>query len=245
MSEKLGGRLENKVALITGGAQGIGHATADRFLEAGAQVLVGDVQEPESFENGEPEYVELDVSDEAAWEAAVDHIREKFGQLDVLFNNAGIISYDPIDDISVETWERDLSVNLTGVMLGMKHVLPLMQEQESGSVINSSSIWGNVGVPGAASYHATKGAVRNMTKNAAVTYADDSVRINSLHPGIINTPLVEQQDKETNEFAVSMTPMGRMAEPREVANGVLFLASDEASFMTGSELVIDGGYLAQ
>jgi NAD(P)-dependent dehydrogenase (short-subunit alcohol dehydrogenase family) len=138
-----------------------------------------------------------------------------------------------------------VAVNQTGVFLGMKTVAPVMRENGGGSIVNSSSIWGNVAVPGAHTYHATKGAVRNMTKNAAMTYATEGIRANSLHPGIINTPLVQAQAEDVNEFVVGMTPMGRMADPREIAYGVLFLASDESSFMTGAELVIDGGYTAQ
>lgn len=245
MAEQHSGRLEGKVALITGGANGIGRATTERFLEEDAVVVVGDIEEPDSYDAGEADYLELDVSSPDDWEDAVEHIDEEYGQLDVLFNNAGIISYDSITEIDVETWERDLGVNQTGVMLGMKHSIPLMRESGGGSIINSSSIWGNVGAEGAAAYQATKGAVRNMSKNAALTYVDDGIRVNSLHPGPINTPLMQAQDDAINEEVIATTPMDRMADPREVANGVLFVASDEASFMTGSELVIDGGYLAQ
>lgn len=245
MSEHKQGRLEGSVSLITGGANGIGRATAERFLEEGAVVVVGDIEEPDSYEEGDVDYVELDVSSQDDWEAAIARIDDEYGELDVLFNNAGIISYDSITEIDLETWERDVGVNQTGVMLGMKHSVPLMRESGGGSIINSSSIWGNVGAEGTAAYQATKGAVRNMSKNAALTYVDDDIRVNSLHPGPIDTPLMQAQDDAINEEVIEATPMGRMAEPREVANAVLFAASDESSFMTGSELVIDGGYLAQ
>ncbi|WP_160135338.1 SDR family NAD(P)-dependent oxidoreductase [Halococcus salsus] len=239
------GRLQDKVALITGGANGIGRATTERFLEEGARVVVGDIEEPEPYDAGDADFVELNVADEDDWENVADHIQSEYGQLDVLFNNAGIIAYDTITEIDLETWENEISVDQTGVMLGMKHSIPVMRETGGGSIINSSSIWGNVGAEGTAAYQAAKGAVRNMSKNAAITYADDDIRVNSLHPGAIDTPLMERQDDELNEAVIAATPMGRQADPREIANGVLFVASDEASFMTGSELVIDGGYLAQ
>ena len=239
------GRLQDKVALITGGANGIGRATTERFLEEGARVVVGDIEEPEPYDAGDADFVELNVADEDDWENVADHIRSEYEQLDVLFNNAGIIAYDTITEIELETWENEISVDQTGVMLGMKHSIPVMRETGGGSIINSSSIWGNVGAEGTAAYQAAKGAVRNMSKNAAITYADDDIRVNSLHPGAIDTPLMERQDDELNEAVIDATPMGRQADPREIANGVLFVASDEASFMTGSELVIDGGYLAQ
>lgn len=245
MSKQQQGRLEEKVALITGGANGIGRATTERFLEEDAVVVVGDIEDPDSYDAGEADFVDLDVSSQEDWEEAIAHIDAEYGQLDVLFNNAGIISYDSITEIDRETWERDIGINQTGVMLGMKYSIPLMRESGGGSIINSSSIWGTVGAEGSAAYQATKGAVRNMSKNAALTYVDDDIRVNSLHPGPIDTPLMQAQEDAINEEVIAATPMDRMAEPREVAHAVLFAASDEASFMTGAELVIDGGYLAQ
>jgi NAD(P)-dependent dehydrogenase (short-subunit alcohol dehydrogenase family) len=239
------GRVDSKVALVTGGASGIGHATAQRLFDEGATVIVGDIEEPELFDDASVDFVDLDVSSERQWEEAIEYLESSYGELDVLFNNAGVISYESIDQTDLDSWERDVAVNQTGVFLGMKHAIPLMRDTGTGSVINTSSIWGIVGAEGSAAYQATKGAVRNMTKNAAVTYAEDGIRVNSVHPGIIDTPLVRAQDEELNEAVVDATPMDRMAEPEEVANGVLYLASDEASFVTGTELVIDGGYLAQ
>lgn len=239
------GRLDKKVALITGGANGIGRATAERFLEENATVVVGDIEEPDSYDAGSVDFVELDVTSEDDWEEAIAYIESEHEQLDVLFNNAGIITYDSITDLDLETWESEIAVDQTGVMLGMKHSIPLMRESGGGSIINSSSIWGNVGAEGSAAYQAVKGAVRNISKNAAIDYADDGIRVNSLHPGPIDTPLMERQDDDVNEEVIEATPMGRMADPREIANAVLFAASDEASYMTGAELVIDGGYLAQ
>lgn len=241
-----GDRVTGKVAIVTGGSQGIGRATAELLAEEGATVVVGDVKEPEKpFASDRVEFAELDVTDADSWRRVVEDVAGRHGRIDVLFNNAGIIAYEPIEELDLEAWNRVVAVNQTGVFLGMKHVAPMMRENGGGSIVNSSSIWGNVAVAGAHTYHATKGAVRNMTKNAALTYATEGIRANSLHPGIINTPLVQAQDEDVNEFVVSMTPMGRMADPREIAYGVLFLASDESSFMTGAELVIDGGYTAQ
>ena len=241
-----GGRVEGKVAIVSGGVQGIGRATAELLAEEGATVIVGDIKEPDPpFESDSIEYVEHDVADPDSWGKVVDDAVGKHGKVDVLFNNAGIIAYEPIEELELEAWNKVLEVNQTGVFLGMKTVAPVMRENGGDSIINSSSIWGNVAVAGAHTYHATKGAVRNMTKNAAITYATEGIRANSLHPGIINTPLVQAQDDDVNEFVVSMTPVGRMADPLEIAYGVLFLASDESSFMTGAELVIDGGYTAQ
>lgn len=161
-------------------------------------------------------------------------------------NNAGIVfNYGQILDTSLADWNKVIGVNLTGSFLGMQAVLPAMRKARSGSIVNFSSIWGNVGVPGAAAYNAAKGGVRNMTKNAAVSYAPDNVRVNSVHPGLIRTPLVTAQSEEMNNGIISNTPMGRMGTPEEVAQCCLFLASDDSSFVTGSELVVDGGYLAQ
>jgi NAD(P)-dependent dehydrogenase (short-subunit alcohol dehydrogenase family) len=167
------------------------------------------------------------------------------GPIDILVNNAGIIAYDPLTELSLKDWERVVGVNQTGVFLGMREVIPHMVKQGIGSVVNVASIWGSAAVVGAHAYHATKGAVLNMSKNAAITYATTGVRINSLSPGFIETPLTDSQAPEVNAWVVSMTPMGRAGKPVEIAQGAVFLGSDESSFMTGSELLIDGGYLAQ
>lgn len=234
------GTLDGKIALVTGAAQGIGLAIADVFQEAGATVIRGDIR------SGSKEHdVKLDVTDESDWQRVVSGILDQHGRIDVLVNNAGIVGYEPIHETSQETWHRVVAVNLTGTFLGLKAVLPSMRLVKRGSIVNICSIWGNVGVGGAASYNAAKGGVRNLTKNAAVTYAAENVRINSVHPGLIRTPLVEAQPDELNNDIIAKTPMGRMGSPREVAQACLFLASDDSSFVTGSELAVDGGYLAQ
>ena len=239
------GRVEGKVCIVTGGGRGIGLASAQLLAEEGATVVIADLEEPDEPISDPMSFVHLDVTDADGWQRLVDDVLEAHGRIDVLFNNAGIIAYEPIEELELAGWERVVGVNQTGVFLGMRAVAPIMRKQGGGSIINVSSIWGNVAVAGAHAYHATKGAVRNMSKNAALTYATEGLRVNSLHPGIINTPLVQAQDPTVNAAVVGATPMGRMAEPREIAYGVLFLASDESSFMTGAELVIDGGYTAQ
>lgn len=237
-------RLEGKVAIVTGAGRGIGRAIAERFAEEGAVVIATS----QSASHDVPQaarYYQHDVASESDWQRIVADVLYAFGRIDVLVNNAGIIAYEPLDGLTLTAWDRVVAVNQTGVFLGMREVIPSMLSQGGGSVINVSSIWGNAGVAGAHAYHATKGAVRNMTKNAAITYATQKVRVNSLHPGFIETPLTDAQDPAVNEFVIGMTPMRRAGKAHEIANGALFLASDESSFMTGSELVIDGGYLAQ
>ncbi len=238
-------RLKDKVALVTGASRGIGLGVVERFAEEGAVVIAGSTSNPPDTYPAGVEGVVQDVAKEADWSRVIDHILAKHGRIDVLVNNAGIIAYSPLHELTMDDWMRVVLVNQTGVFLGMRSVVPPMLKQKSGSIINVSSIWGNAAVPGAHAYHATKGAVRNMTKNAAITYVADGIRVNSLHPGFIDTPLTQSQDPAVNAFVVAATPMKRAGTAREIANGALFLASDESSFMTGSELVIDGGYLAQ
>jgi NAD(P)-dependent dehydrogenase (short-subunit alcohol dehydrogenase family) len=238
------GRLDGKVALVSGAAQGIGRAVAELFAEEGAIVHAGDIKPVAPARNIEP--LTLDVTRPEDWAKAVDTILARHGRLDILVNNAGIVrAYEQMLETDLEAWNAVVAVNLTGSFLGIKAVLPAMRKAGKGSIVNFSSIWGSVGVAGAAAYNAAKGGVRNMTKNAAVTYAGENIRVNSVHPGLIRTPLVVAQSDEMNAGIIAKTPMGRMGTPLEVARGCLFLASDEASFITGAELVIDGGYLAQ
>lgn len=241
------GRLEGKVVLVTGAAQGIGAAIGTLFATEGAVLYLTDVQ-PSPKDELQPgtEYRRLDVSKEEDWRAVVSEIVERHDRLDVLVNNAGIVEhYGQIDATSTEAWHRVISVNQTGTFFGMREVVPVMKRNGGGSIVNFSSIWGTTGAAGAAPYQAAKGAVRTMTKNAAISYAKDNIRVNSVHPGIIWTPLIQGQSKEMNDSIIAVTPMGRAGRPEEIAFGVLYLASDESSFVTGLELNIDGGYLAQ
>lgn len=238
-------RLAGKVALISGGARGMGRETAELFAREGATVVAGDIIEAAGGADSKVEFVHLDVADEASWNRAVAGAVDRHGHLDILVNNAGVINYDPILETTLETWNRLLSVDQTGVFLGMKCALPALIATGNSAIVNFSSIWGSAAVAGAHAYHAAKGAIGNMTRNVALTHAADGVRANSVHPGYILTPLTADQDEATNRTLIAATPMRRPGNPIEVANAVLFLASDEASYITGTELVIDGGYLAQ
>jgi 3alpha(or 20beta)-hydroxysteroid dehydrogenase len=238
-------RLQGKVALITGAASGIGRAVTDLFAREGAIVFASDIASPDVPYPAGVEALRLDVTGEDDWKTTVDTIVERRGRLDVLINNAGIIAYEPLHELGMKAWMRMIAVDQTGVFLGMREAVRVMRKQKSGSIVNISSIWGSAAVAGAHSYHAAKGAVRNMSKNAAMTYVADGIRVNSVHPGFIHTPLTSAQATDLNEAVIASTPMKRGGQPIEVAWGCLFLASDEASYVTGAELVIDGGYLAQ
>lgn len=238
-------RLRGKVALITGAAGGIGHAVAGLFASEGAIVIAADIKPPEKPYAGDVEMIMLDVTSEEQWASAVAAIVRKHGRLDVLINNAGIIAYEPLDKLEMKDWQKMIAVDQTGVFLGMREAVRVMRKQQAGAIVNISSIWGSAAVSGAHSYHAAKGAVRNMSKNAAMTYAGEGIRVNSVHPGFIHTPLTDAQNPDLNRIVIDTTPMKRGGQPIEIAYGCLFLASDEASYVTGAELNIDGGYLAQ
>lgn len=238
-------RLEGKVALITGAAGGIGYAVAGLFASEGAIVIAADIKPPAKPYAGDVETIMLDVTREEQWASAVAAIVRKHGRLDVLINNAGIIAYEPLDKLEMKDWQKMIAVDQTGVFLGMREAVRVMRKQQAGAIVNISSIWGSAAVSGAHSYHAAKGAVRNMSKNAAMTYAGEGIRVNSVHPGFIHTPLTDAQNPDLNRIVIDTTPMKRGGQPIEIAYGCLFLASDEASYVTGAELNIDGGYLAQ
>lgn len=246
----MAGTLEGAVALITGAAGALGAATAQRFVDQGAQVVLTDVREHDVARLAERVgglAVEHDVRFSDSWAAAVAAAKEAFGRLTVLVNNAGIGDAAGFEEQSLELWDRHLAINQTGVLLGMRHAAPAMREAGGGSIINISSVHGLVARPhggGAAmAYTATKGAVRLMTKSAAVDLARDGIRVNSVHPGYVDAAMAGKKSPDRAR-AIELTPMGRFARPEEVAAGIAFLASSDSSYMTGSELVIDGGYSA-
>ena len=246
-------RLEGKVAFISGGARGMGAAEARLFAREGARVAIGDVLddlgrqvEAEINETGgEAIYVHLDVTEEEEWQRAVSTTVERFGGLHVLVNNAGVVSWGTLEDTTVAEWDRVMDVNAKGVFLGTRAAVAEMRKGGGGSIINIS---GNIGQDIIQPvYNASKGAVRIFTKSTAVQYAKEGIRVNSVHPGSVDTPMTQgrRSDPEQTEERLSRIPLGRVAKPEEIAYGALFLASDESSFMTGSELIMDGGFTAQ
>ena len=249
-------RLEGKVAIVSGGARGMGAAEAKLFASEGAKVVIGDVLEDEGRKveaeinetGGEAVFIPLDVVSESDWQRAVSTTVERFGKLDILVNNAGIAVWGVLEDTTNEDWDRVMDVNAKGVFLGTKAAIPEMRKAGGGSIINISSVSGLIGQESVQPvYNASKGAVRIFTKAAAIQYAKEGIRVNSVHPGSVNTKMIADRinSPEGRERSRSITPLGRVAEPIEIAYGVLYLASDEASFVTGSELVIDGGFTAQ
>jgi NAD(P)-dependent dehydrogenase (short-subunit alcohol dehydrogenase family) len=246
-------RLQGKVALVTGGASGMGAAEAKLFAKEGAAVVVADVLDAEGKRvvdditgaKGRARYVHLDVTREAEWQSACAAAVEAFGRLDVLVNNAGISGGIETDIMSTTAWDRLMDVNAKGVFLGMKHAIPAMQKAGGGSIVNISSI---SGVTGQAmvhmGYNASKGAVRVMTKSAAIQHATENIRVNSVHPGVMPQMRTSNRSADAQARLLKGVPMKREGRVEEVAYAVLFLASDEASYITGAELAVDGGYLA-
>jgi NAD(P)-dependent dehydrogenase (short-subunit alcohol dehydrogenase family) len=249
-------RLAGKVALISGGARGMGAEEARLFTREGAKVVFGDVLEAEGktvedeirAAGGDARFIRLDVTSEDDWARAVETTERLYGRVDILVNNAGIGGGRRIEDTTLEEWERTMAVNSTGVFLGTRAVIAAMRRAGGGSIVNISSQLGLVGTDNSSpQYQASKGAVRLLTKTTAIQYARDGIRANSVHPGPIVTPMTERRraDPETYQLMVSRIPLGRYGRPEEVALAVLYLASDESAFVTGSELVIDGGWTAQ
>jgi 3alpha(or 20beta)-hydroxysteroid dehydrogenase len=244
------GRLDAKVALITGGARGQGAQEARLFAAEGAHVVITDVLDDEGKQTAsdigdQATYHHHDVTSEADWTGIVESVIAEHGQLDVLVNNAGILAIAPLVMTTEEEYRRVIDVNQVGVFLGMKAVVPHMVERQHGSIINISSVAGLMGSPGMIAYGASKWAVRGMTKSVALEVAPFGVRVNSIHPGIIETPMLEEFEKWGVMGAVmERVPVGRKAEASEVANLALYLASDESAYSTGSEFVVDGGMTA-
>ncbi|MDP7586687.1 MAG: glucose 1-dehydrogenase [Dehalococcoidia bacterium] len=248
-------RLEGKVALITGAARGQGAAEARMFAQEGAKVILADVTDQEGIAvaaeiaeaGGDAIYVHLDVTNEDEWDSAVQSAVSSFGKLDILVNNAGIWRRGHVMETSSEQWDDIIDVNAKGVFLGTKAAIPEMRKAGGGSIVNISSTAGLVGSKTSAAYSASKGAVRIFSKSTAVQYAAEGIRANSIHPGPIDTDMGDQvwPDATSREASISRTALARIGTANDIAYGALYLASDESSFVTGSELVIDGGVTAQ
>jgi 3(or 17)beta-hydroxysteroid dehydrogenase len=251
-------RVKGKVAIITGGAGGLGKAQALLLAQEGAKVVVTDLDEAHGKgvaeeikgHGGETIFIQHDVSSEIHWKRVISETLEKFGKLDILVNNAGVIIFKNIHDTSLDEWRWLMSINLDGVFLGTKYAMEAMKKSGGGSIINISSAAGIIGTLDTSAYHASKGGVRIFTKAAALECSkagyNYNIRVNSVHPGVMKTAMVEglMEDEEKKKAALSWHPIGRFGEPEDIAYGVLYLASDESSFMTGAELVIDGGWTA-
>ncbi|ANY68459.1 hypothetical protein BBD42_19755 [Paenibacillus sp. BIHB 4019] len=247
-------RLQNKVALVTGAAGGIGAAIAAVFAAEGAKVVLTDLSEAALKETaeairetgGDVYPLAQDVSSEQQWQHVIQQAVQRYGKLNILVNNAGIASPFNVEEETVERWDKVQSVNSRGVFLGLKYAVPEIRKAGGGSIINISSIFGIIGAGGEAAYHASKGAVRLLTKTTAIDLAKDFIRVNSIHPGMIETPMTEHKlaNPAGLEAAKQVTPWPRLGKPTDIAYGALYLASDESTFVTGSELVIDGGWVA-
>jgi NAD(P)-dependent dehydrogenase (short-subunit alcohol dehydrogenase family) len=248
--------LEDKVAIVTGAASGIGRAVAEQYAREGAKVAVSDVDRDGGEETvdriksagGEAVFIKADVSDPAACQALVNLTVDRYGSLDIACNNAGIPGEENLTaGYSVEGWQRLIAINLSGVFYCMKYEIPAMLESENGAIVNMASILGRVGFPTAPAYVAAKHGVIGLTKNAALEYAGQGIRVNSVGPAVIHTPMISdlEEDPEALEQLIAAHPIGRLGKPREVADLVAWLSSDKASFVTGSYYPIDGGYLAR
>ena len=248
-------RVAGKVALVSGAARGIGAATAKLLAQEGAAVVLGDVLETEGRQTaagivaagGRATFMPLDVTSAAHWQQVINAAVAAYGKLDVLVNNAGISGRAAVGETDVETWERVMEINGKGVFLGTKLAIPELRKAGGGSIINISSIYGIVGSETSAAYHASKGAVRIFTKAAAIQYAAEGIRVNSVHPGFVDSPMTAASHAlpEVHNLRIRRTPLGRMGTTEDIAAGILYLASDESAFVTGSELVIDGGMTAR
>lgn len=246
-------RVSGKVAIVTGGAMGMGKAHSELLAAEGATVFVTDIDEAGGSATvegirtagGKAKFIKHDSASEADWNAVVATVKNEVGRLDILVNNAGILILKPVHETEPAEWDKVFNVNVKGVYLGIRACVPLMRESRGGSIVNISSIYGIVGAPSAGAYIASKGAVRLMTKSCAVDLVQYGIRVNSIHPGVIDTPMTKDLlhgDAETRKAIMGATLFNRPCRPEEVSQAVLFLASDESSFVHGSEVVVDGGY---
>lgn len=245
-------RLKDKVAIITGAGNGQGLVEVKLFLGEGAKVVATDIN-LENLKTLEKEYsknliiLNHDISKEDDWDKVIKKTVERFGNIDILVNNAGIPSRSSVQDETLQGWERVMDINSTGTFLGINKCSKVMIKQKNGSIVNISSVYGIIGEKGYASYHASKGAIRSLTKASALDLAEFGIRVNSVHPGMIETEMTRDlfENEEKSEWMKEITPLPILGTPEDVAYGVLYLASDEAKFVTGSELVIDGGWIAK
>ncbi|HIV74721.1 MAG TPA: SDR family oxidoreductase [Candidatus Pseudogracilibacillus intestinigallinarum] len=243
------GKLDGKVAIITGGASGIGAGMVDVFRAEGATVIAADINEEALAKASEKENVhgmKLDVSSDEAWKTFAHDVKERFGSIDILVNNAGVSSEKPYTEINKEDWDFMMAINGFGPFAGMKHIAPIMAEQGKGSIVNISSYTAQIG-QGFNHYSASKGAVRAISKAAATQFGRQGVRVNALFPGIIETPMTQglSTSKDLLNQLIQATPLQRLGQPEDIAKAALFLASDDSSYITGAEIVIDGGFSAQ
>ncbi|AJH77464.1 MULTISPECIES: SDR family NAD(P)-dependent oxidoreductase [Heyndrickxia] len=246
-------KLKNKVAVITGGASGIGEATAWLFANEGAKIVIGDVAESKmeiadkiKETGGEALFVHCDVSDKYSVKHLMEKATDTYGKLDILVACAGIPEkHGPVHELDQDYWQKVLDINLTGVMLSNKYAIPYMLKNGKGAIVNMGSFMAHVGITNSAAYSAAKAAVVNLTRAEAVTYAKQGIRVNSVSPGTTESPALKYFTKEQIQETIDHNPMGRLGKPEEVAKAVLFLVSDDASFITGTDLHVDGGYTAQ
>ncbi|WP_314588597.1 SDR family NAD(P)-dependent oxidoreductase [Paenibacillus terrigena] len=246
-------KLLNKVAIVTGGASGIGEATVKLFANEGARVVIADfsdrgqqLSDTLNAEGKDTLYIKTDVTNEEQVKHMIEATVEKYGQLDILYANAGIAKDGPAHVLNMDAWQRTIDINLTGVFLCDKYAIEQMLKQGTGgAIVNCGSIHSHVGKHGVTAYASAKGGVKLLTQTLGITYAQEGIRVNAICPGYIDTPLIEGRNEALNEHLVSLHPMGRLGKPEEVAKAVLFLASDDASFVTGTSLLVDGGYTAQ
>tara|TARA_B000000437_G_scaffold131760_1_gene95511 strand:+ start:154 stop:930 length:777 start_codon:yes stop_codon:yes gene_type:complete len=257
MELDMSSRLKDKVSIVTGGASGIGEATTRIFSEEGSKVVIADLdtdkgtilQDEINSNNGNAIFIKINVADEKEWDKLVDVVIKKWGKINILVNNAGLSGAKGravVEETTLSNWNDVFAVNSTAIMLGTRAVIPHMRDVGGGSIINVSSIFGIVGSPAGAAYHASKGAARTFSKGAAVQYGKDNIRVNSIHPGFTDTPMTLDihSKEEIRDYRLNMTPLGRLGLPEDIAYGILYLASDESSWVTGTELVVDGGETA-